>query len=106
MAYLPGGKREEGETDWQALSREVREELSVELVPETLEKVGVYTAQAHGKPEGVLVRMTCYRARHEGVIRPAAEIEAVSWLTSKDRESLSPVAQIVLDRLRDDGWID
>jgi 8-oxo-dGTP pyrophosphatase MutT (NUDIX family) len=30
--YLPGGKRDSGETDLQALSREVKEELEVTIV--------------------------------------------------------------------------
>lgn len=30
--YIPGGKREAGESDEQALRREIMEELSVELV--------------------------------------------------------------------------
>ena len=31
--YIPGGKREEGETDEQALIREIKEELLVDLKP-------------------------------------------------------------------------
>ncbi len=55
--YLPGGKREAGETDQQALTREIKEELTVDLIPETIQSVGVFEAQAHGKPAGVPVRM-------------------------------------------------
>ena len=47
--YIPGGKREEGETDQQALIREIKEELSVDLIPEEIEYVETFTAQAHGK---------------------------------------------------------
>lgn len=35
--YLPGGKRETGESDVQTLTREIQEELSVDLLPESLE---------------------------------------------------------------------
>lgn len=31
--YIPGGKREAGESDQEALTREVKEELNVDLVP-------------------------------------------------------------------------
>lgn len=51
--YLPGGKREPGESDLQALTREVKEELDVDLIPETVAYMGVFEAQAHGKAEGV-----------------------------------------------------
>lgn len=37
--YFPGGKREKGESDWEALRREVQEELNVSLNAETLETV-------------------------------------------------------------------
>ncbi|MFD2512564.1 NUDIX domain-containing protein [Pontibacter locisalis] len=30
--YIPGGKREAGETDFQALYREIQEELSINLI--------------------------------------------------------------------------
>ncbi len=35
--FLPGGKREEGESDEAALVREIREELTVQLLPHTLQ---------------------------------------------------------------------
>ena len=45
--YLPGGKREPGEDDWTALSREVREELGVQLDEATFQSIGVVEAPAH-----------------------------------------------------------
>ncbi|MGH2482447.1 MAG: NUDIX hydrolase, partial [Ktedonobacteraceae bacterium] len=60
--YIPGGKREGGETDQEALLREVKEELTIDLHPETITFFGQFEAQAHGKPEGTLVRMLCYTA--------------------------------------------
>jgi 8-oxo-dGTP diphosphatase len=104
--FIPGGKREAGESDQQALIREIQEELSVELLPETLELAGVFTAQADGKPEGTLVRMTCYFAESSGVIEAASEIEEVAWLRHADRPKCSPAAQIILDWLRSEGWIE
>jgi len=97
--FLPGGKREAGESDEQALTREVREELCVELRPETLKPAGVFEAQAHGQPEGVLVRMTCFSGDYTGQLQPAAEIEEIAWLTRADRETLSLVGQIIIDHV-------
>ncbi|EIC2299431.1 NUDIX domain-containing protein, partial [Vibrio cholerae] len=36
LFYLPGGKREAGENDEEALIREIKEELSVDLSPTSL----------------------------------------------------------------------
>jgi 8-oxo-dGTP diphosphatase len=99
--YLPGGKREPGESDADTLIREVREELSVAIVPDTIEHVGTFQAQAHGHSEGTLVRMTCYTADYRGVLRPDSEIEEIVWLTHADRHRVSPVDQIIFDRLHE-----
>jgi 8-oxo-dGTP diphosphatase len=104
--FIPGGKREPGESDQQALVREIQEELSVALRPETLEPAGVFTAQADGKPEGTRVRLTCYFAESSGVLAAAAEIAEIAWLRHADRPRCSPAAQIILDWLRSDGRIE
>ncbi|MEP0820824.1 NUDIX domain-containing protein [Trichocoleus desertorum GB2-A4] len=51
MFYLPGGKREKGESDWEALPREVQEELNVSLIADTLTEVLVVQEVAHGYTE-------------------------------------------------------
>lgn len=99
--FLPGGKRETGESDEQALVREVEEELSVRLRPETLRPLHVFEAQAHGQPAGVLVRMTCFTGEYTGELRAAAEIEEVAWLDHRDRERMSLVTRIIVDWLRE-----
>lgn len=104
--YIPGGKREKDETDIQALVREVKEELNVDLMVDTVEYVGTFEAQAHGKAEGVIVRMTCYTADYEGKITASSEIEAVEWFNYKDRERTAPVDQIIFDWLKAHNKID
>ena len=76
--YIPGGKREVGESDVEALRREIQEELHVELLEESLEYVGLFSAQAHGHPEGVLVQMRCYTGQYSGNLTPDSEIERAS----------------------------
>lgn len=51
--YFPGGKREPGETDAETLVREIEEELSVQILPETIAEFGSFEAPAHGKAEGI-----------------------------------------------------
>ncbi|OHV30168.1 MULTISPECIES: NUDIX hydrolase [Pseudofrankia] len=101
--YIPGGKREGAETDREALQREITEELCVRLLSETMELAGVFEAQAHGKSEGVIVRMTCYRAEYDGELAPSSEIEEMVWLDYSGREKSSLVDQIIFDWLRDRG---
>ncbi|MBQ1809979.1 MAG: NUDIX domain-containing protein [Erysipelotrichaceae bacterium] len=103
--YLPGGKREGSETDAETLIRELREELSIQILPETIVPYGVFEAQAHGKAEGVLVRMSCYTAEFEGELKPANEIAELDWFTYKDKEKTSAVDQIIFDDLKQKGLL-
>ena len=104
--YIPGGKREGHETDHQALIREIKEELSVDLIPDRISYLGTFEAQAHGQAEGVAVRMTCYQGPYLGELRPAAEIEEAVWFRHADRTRSSPVDRIIFDWLRERDLID
>ena len=106
VCYLPGGKREPGESDAEALVREIREELSIALDPASLVAAGEFRAEADAKPAGVMVKLICYEADFEGEIAPAAEIEEVLWLGHADRERCSEAGRLVLDHLRAGDRID
>lgn len=99
--YLPGGKREHGETDVDTLVREVDEELSVAITPGTAEHLGTFEARADGRADGVTVRMACYTADYQGTLAPGDEIEELRWLGYADRDLVSAAARIVFDHLRD-----
>ncbi len=101
--YIPGGKRELGENDQQALTREIAEELSVTLIPESIDHYGTFSAQAHGHPEGVMVQMTCYEAMYAGAIKAAAEIAEVAWLPFEEMDKTSHVDKIIFQDLRAKG---
>lgn len=98
--YIPGGKRDGEETDTQALIREVEEELTVNLLPDTIQKFGVFEAQAHGHPEGVMVRMTCYTAEYEGELFPASEIEKLEFFPWSRKGESSTVDHLIFDDLK------
>jgi len=104
--YIPGGKREGNETDAEALIREVQEELSVTLKPETIKHYGTFEAQAHGKPEGTIVRMTCYEAEYDGELAPAAEIDELRFVNYDWRSKSSPVDELIFDDLKSKKLID
>lgn len=103
--YIPGGKRESGESDMQALIREVKEELFVDLVPESIQLYGVFETQAHGKPEGTRVRMTCYTGTYSGTPTPRAEIEKMAYFEYSQKHLTSPVDNLVFDDLKAKGLI-
>lgn len=99
--YFPGGKREVGESDESALIREIKEELTTDLRPETIRLFGKFKAQAHGKPEGVFVQNTCYFSEFSGEFKPSAEIEEIAYLDSSiDKKLLTPVGIIIFDELK------
>src|SRR5690242_20012692 len=83
--YLPGGKREPGETDAETLVREIREELDVAIEPSTISPAGTFEGQAHGMAEGTIVRTSAYSAEYRGTLRASAEIEEIAWLGYADR---------------------
>jgi 8-oxo-dGTP pyrophosphatase MutT (NUDIX family) len=98
--YIPGGKREGPETDLETLRREIAEELTVELRPETVTHVGTYEAR---HPDGAVVRMACYAAGYSGTLAASAEIDELAWFGYADRPLVPPVDQLLFDDLRAAG---
>lgn len=104
--YIPGGKREMGETDEEALIREISEELSVTIDPATLQYMGTYEAQAHSHEEGIIVKMTCYSGNYSGELKASAEIEEMRWLNYSDKDKISEVDQLIFDDLHRNNLLD
>jgi 8-oxo-dGTP diphosphatase len=102
--YVPGGKREAGETDLQVLLREINEELTVTLRPGTVRPVGTYEArQPDGSAQSALVRMSCYTADYLGTLAPSSEIDELAWFSYADRPRVPPVDQLLFDDLKAAG---
>lgn len=104
--YIPGGKREPGESDQEALIREINEELLIDLLPETIQYAGTFEAQAHDKPAGTLVKMTCYYADYVGTLKANAEIEEITWFNYCDKDKTSVVTQIIMEWLKSKNSIE
>lgn len=99
--FTPGGKREPGESDEDALCRECKEELTIDLKLPSIEPYGVFQAQAFGKPEGTMVRMTCFSADFEGELRCSSEIEEMAWIGSDfPPEKLTVTGIMILEDLK------
>ncbi|MDN2663571.1 NUDIX domain-containing protein [Psychromonas sp. 14N.309.X.WAT.B.A12] len=105
LFYLPGGKRESGESDQQALSREVNEELSVNLISNSIDYAGTFSAVADGQREPATVKLTCYFAKFAGELKASAEIAEIKWLTYQDKALCSEGAIQVLEWLKKKGLI-
>ncbi|ENA1795714.1 NUDIX domain-containing protein [Flavobacterium psychrophilum] len=103
--YIPGGKRENNETDHQTLIREIQEELSVEIINETIEYFGTFKAQSDGATEGVIVKMTCYKANYIGEPKENNEIEEIKWLNYTDLDIISEVDKIIFKHLKENGLL-
>ncbi|MCL4640806.1 MULTISPECIES: NUDIX hydrolase [Olivibacter] len=103
--YLPGGKREAGESDIEALIREIAEELTVTIIPESIRFYGEFSAQAHDHPVGIMVNMRCYTASFHGILQASAEIEEVVWLSYNDKPRVSEVDKIIFEDLKEKGLL-
>ena len=106
MFYTVGGKRRAGETDHEALIREVKEEVGVSLDPATISYVNTFEAQAHGKLEGTIVRVTCYMGHFLGELVPMSEIEELGWFTTEDKKRATIPMQKLLTHLEEKNLID
>ncbi|MBI2573846.1 MAG: NUDIX domain-containing protein [Candidatus Wildermuthbacteria bacterium] len=106
MFFMPGGKREQGESDALALLREAKEELNVDLIAATMKLVRVFEGEAHGKPPGTLLRSACYAAEHKGELKPSSEIEEIAWFTSKDTARATSNGLMIMRWLAEQNLID
>lgn len=98
--YIPGGKREGNESDEETLIRECKEELTIDIIRDTIKYYGTFEAQAHGKAEGILVKMTCYMAEFEGELKPNSEIQEMKWLDYSNLDTkISPVDELIFKDL-------
>ncbi|MFD0864036.1 NUDIX domain-containing protein [Sungkyunkwania multivorans] len=104
--YIPGGKRELGETDEQTLIREIAEELNITIDKQTIHYVGTFKAQSDGAKEGIIVKMTCYRAKYDGTMKPTSEIEEIKWLNYSDLEIISEVDKKIFRFLKENGDLE
>ena len=99
--YVPGGKREGAESDLQVLLREIAEELTVALRPDTVRHVGTYQAeQPDGRLDSVVVRMSCYTGDYSGRLAPSSEIDELAWFCYTDRRRVPAVDRLLFDDLK------
>ena len=74
-----GGKIEPHEAPLDALRRELKEELGIDLGPETPAYLGRFSAPAANE-EGRMVEADMFLLRLCQAVRPAAELEEIRWI--------------------------
>jgi len=75
----PGGKRDAGEDDVAALSRELDEELGCSVVPGTVAALGTFECVAANEPDRQ-VNAAVYAVDVTGDIAACAEIDEIAWI--------------------------
>jgi len=93
----PGGKRDDGESDIAALSREIVEELGCRVTENSARALGVFDCAAANEP-GFQVRAAVYAVDIEGAVRPQAEIDQVVWVDPRTLPDL-PLAPLTRDHI-------
>jgi ADP-ribose pyrophosphatase YjhB (NUDIX family) len=93
---MPGGEIKKSETPEQALRRELKEELNVNLV--SIKYFSIYAAR-HFKKKNVLVLMEVYLAKIKGKPKATSEINEISWIDSSYKKKGIKLASINRDYL-------
>ncbi|MCQ4257678.1 NUDIX hydrolase [Stutzerimonas stutzeri] len=76
---LPGGKIESGEAPLDALGRELKEELNLDIDTSELQSLGHFQARAANEPNH-WVEADVFVGSLKGAVRAQAEIEELAWL--------------------------
>jgi 8-oxo-dGTP pyrophosphatase MutT (NUDIX family) len=98
----PGGKLDEGETPRQAMVRELREEIGVEVDPATASWVGRFEAPAANHPGRVVVGEIFAVTVDPAKVEARAEVEEVAWFdpTRPTALELAPLTVLLLPHAR------
>lgn len=103
---LPGGKREAGESDEETLIRECKEELGIDINPETIKYFDEIEGQAHSKDAGINVIVKMYTAKWTGGIEAQNEVTHAKYLKYSEVPDTSEMGWVYLKGLQEKGLIE
>ena len=98
--YIPGGKKEKGETDKETLIREMKEELAIDIVPNSVSFIITLEGQAHGKSKGTKVQIAFYTGKYTGKIRPSAEVKKADYFSYAEAPMSAETGKKMLNILK------
>jgi 8-oxo-dGTP pyrophosphatase MutT (NUDIX family) len=93
-----GGKIDAGETPFEALVRELTEELCFAPTPDEAHWLGDFTAIAANEPGRMLEAQLFHVRAHGRTFVPAAELDEVIWIPIADA-ALLPLAPLTRDQV-------
>lgn len=104
--FLPGGARNESECQKEALIREVKEELNLDIEPGSIRFIASFKSPTFEDPNNSDVILNCFTGKYKGLIRPSSEVKQIDWFTYKNRDKVSPADQKVFDYLKNFNLIE
>lgn len=102
--YTLGGKIEEGESDFECLIREVKEEINCEIT--AVKFLHEFEDVAHG--EQAMLHLKMYEGKLIGEPKPSSEIVEIGWFDSNSNpQNLSIIAlRTIFPWLKARGYIN
>jgi 8-oxo-dGTP pyrophosphatase MutT (NUDIX family) len=98
LFMLPGGKLEPHESTLEALQRELKEELNLELETDKCLSLGRFTAPAANEPDTIIEAELFLAHDDQPTLAVAAELEAMAWLTLTPPYAL-PLAPLLIEQV-------
>ncbi len=96
---FPGGKVEKGETDQEALAREIKEELGIEV------EVSDFIDESCDENKDQIINLKVYKCKQVSGVINDSEHQSLKWMKKEDIESLDwaeadkPIVDTYLDSL-------